>query len=139
MASVPQLDDPRYEGILQLVGCLIDGGNRILDAGFHLSDVGWTCKLALPIDFALIRETFAVEDAEQLVLNDWLDEVWDHNTWASIEGPVYSLRAGELPSGERTTRLFPIQSGFAGDSAVVPQLFTFDEDPVHIRSLVSVA
>ena len=74
-----------YADLLPLVEGLLAAGNAYVDGGFIQNPDGWRCRLARPIDFALLRRSFVVP--ESVLLSSAHDTVVDKRTWCSIEGP----------------------------------------------------
>ncbi len=74
-----------FANLLPIVDALIRSGNEALDEGFRLNPDGWRCRLARPLDFSLIRETFDIPS--NVVLSPDHDTILDRLTWCSIEGP----------------------------------------------------
>ena len=74
-----------FENLIPLVSALTDSGNVLLDGGFRLSQAGWICRLANPIDFDLIQSQF--EFPENIALSKETDTILDRNSWCAVEGP----------------------------------------------------
>jgi len=64
---------------------LVEYGNALVDGGFIPNPVGWTCRLARPIDFSLLRSKFVVP--KTIRLSAEYDTILDERSWCAIEGP----------------------------------------------------
>jgi hypothetical protein len=64
---------------------LVEAGNEVLDGGFLLSNAGWGCRVARPIDGDLLLATFTLPT--NIEFSPEFDTVLDRLSWCSIEGP----------------------------------------------------
>lgn len=94
-----------YANLVPIVDFLVANGNRLGDFsstngdhGFFGTQGGWQCDLALPIDFALIADTFALPDS--IDASPRYDSILDRMSWCVVEGPgAEAARFGGPTSG----------------------------------------
>lgn len=90
IAIQPLPPDPKrpYSHLQPLVDALVNGGNAVVEQGFHLDKDGWRCQLRRPIDFGLLRRQFTIPAS--ILLSDQHDTILCQNTWAEIHGGASS-------------------------------------------------
>jgi hypothetical protein len=74
-----------YANLQPIVDALVAAGNSCLSDGFQPSPDAWECRMAGPIDMALVAAMFTLPP--NVVASASTDTVLDRNTWSVIEGP----------------------------------------------------
>lgn len=75
-----------YAHLQPIVDALLANGNVLRDgSGWHQDRDGWRCDLRDPIDFALVRERFALPKTIRLSPAD--DAILCEISWIEIAGP----------------------------------------------------
>lgn len=79
-------DDQPYAHLIPIVELLLRHGNDLAESGpFYQDRDGWTCDLCRPIDFQLVRSSFALPSSIRLAPEQ--DSILCENTWTVIAGP----------------------------------------------------
>lgn len=83
----PESADPKrpYANLLPITDALLAAGNEHLDGGFVLTPAGYVCRLAKPIDVALVRARFSLPPT--IEASGEYDTILDRLSWVAIEGP----------------------------------------------------
>jgi hypothetical protein len=89
-----------YANLQPIVDALVATGNASVSGGFQPSPDAWECRMAAPIDMALVARRFTLPP--NIVASADADTVLDRNTWSVIEGPgADKARALARDIGER--------------------------------------
>ena len=74
-----------YSNLIPIVELLVANGNQVLDGGFILTQAGWQCRVARPIDVELLLRT--LELPPNVEVSSDRDTILDRLSWCVIEGP----------------------------------------------------
>lgn len=85
---------PPYEHLTPIIALLMAHGNEPADKtrsdrwGFYLTQGGWQCDLARPIDFGLVDRSFQLPPS--ITLNPKNGTIFCKRTWIELSGPRMS-------------------------------------------------
>lgn len=83
--AMPSNEKRPYEHLIPLIEALLEDGNETTTSEmFHRDRDGWRCDLKKPIDFGLLRQTFALPPS--IELSEKNNSIFCKNTWVEIKG-----------------------------------------------------